>query len=57
MEKVKSFNVYIKKGKCFAVIETLDGRALAVNYGLMEYAIKHPRNLDDKESKNEQVKK
>lgn len=57
MEKAKSFNVYIKKGKCFAVVETDDGRAISINYGLMVYAIKHARNCDKKEPQNEEVKK
>ena len=52
MEKVKSFNVYIKNGKAFAVVETQDKKAISINLGLIEYAIKHVKNLDKKEENN-----
>lgn len=42
MKKIKSFNVYEKKGKKFAVIET-DNGAYVVNVALIEYALKNVR--------------
>lgn len=51
MEKAKSFNVYIKNGKGFAVVQTQDGKAISINLGLISYALKNVKNLDKKESK------
>lgn len=42
MKKIKSFNVYEKKGKKFAVIET-DNGTYVVNVALIEYALKNCR--------------
>lgn len=50
MEQVKSFNVYVKNGKGFAVVETKDGRAISINLGLIDYAMKHVRYCDKKEA-------
>lgn len=52
MEKAKSFNVYVKNGKGFAVVETNDGKAISINLGLIEYAIKHVHYCDKKEDSN-----
>lgn len=51
MEKCKNFNVYIKGGNGFAVVTTQDGKVISINLGLIEYAIKHVKNLDKKENK------
>ena len=52
MEKVASFNVYVKGGKMFAVVKTADGKAYSLNGGLMQYAIKNVKYLDKKEGTN-----
>lgn len=51
MEKAKSFNVYKKNGKAFAVVQTQDGKAVSINLGLISYALKNVRDLDQKEKK------
>lgn len=51
MEKVSSFNCYVKDGKLFAIIKTKDGKTYSLNGGLMQYAIKNVKNLDKKEGK------
>ena len=48
MEKVKRFNIYEKKGKKFAVIETNEGKSYSVNVALIEYALKNIKVVKEK---------